>query len=155
MSFWTFDLIEDVERMRREINRFLEEARPSARLPFSRISFLPGRAARAYPLLNILEDSNGFEIHGLAPGVNPDTLDISITGNQLSISGEKKPLPEDVQPEAIHRSERAGGRFLRTISLPAEVESGKINAKYADGLLRITLPKAEVAKPKKIKISMK
>ena len=69
--------------------------------------------------------------------------------------GVKKPLPEDVQPEAIHRSERAGGRFLRTINLPAEVESNKISAKYTDGLLRITLPKAEVAKPKKIKISMK
>jgi HSP20 family protein len=137
------------------MDRFLEDARPASRRPFSRISFLPGRAARAYPLLNVSEDSDGFEIHGLAPGVSPDTLDISITGNQLTIAGEKKPLPEDVQPEAIHRSERAGGRFLRTISLPSDVDSGKISAKYTDGLLRITLPKAEVAKPKKIKVSMK
>jgi HSP20 family protein len=155
MSFWTFDLIEDIERMRREMDRFLEDARPSAQLPFSRISFLPGRAARAYPLLNISEDGDGFHMHGLAPGIFPDTLDISITGNQLSIAGEKRPLPEEIQPEAIHRSERAGGRFLRTITLPSEVDSGKISANYTDGLLRISLPKAAVAKPKKIKVSMK
>lgn len=153
MSFWTLDLINDIERMRREFDRFLEDARPSAwSLPYSPISFLPGRAARAYPLLNIGEDGDNFYIHGLAPGVDPASLNISVTGNQLSISGEKKPLPEDAQPEAVHRSERSAGRFVRTLTLASDVDSTKVQAVYKDGLLHLTLPKTEAAKPKQIQV---
>jgi hypothetical protein len=59
-----------------------------------------------------------------------------------------------IKPEAIHREERAGGKFLRTVSLPAEVEESKISAEYKDGVLMIALPKAEKAKPKQISVQV-
>ena len=155
MSSWTMNLADEVERMRREMDRLLDSVKPSGwTFPFSRISFLPGRAARAYPLLNVGEDADSIHIHALAPGIDPKTLDVSITGNQLSISGEKKPANEGIRPEALHRSERAAGRFVRTVSLTADVDAARVQAAYSDGLLRITLPKAETAKPKKISVSV-
>jgi len=154
MSSWTLNIFDEVERMRRDMDRLLGGHRPAGwSFPFSRISFLPGRAARAYPLLNIGEDADNFHIHALAPGIDPKTLDVSITGNQLTISGEKKQTGEEIQPEAFHRSERAAGRFVRSITLTADVDSARVQAGYSDGLLRITLPKAEAAKPRRIQVS--
>lgn len=152
---WTFNIIEDVERMRREVDRLLDSVKPAGwAQPFSRISFLPGRAARAYPLLNVGEDEDNFHIRALAPGIDPKTLEVSITGRQLYISGEKKPINGGIKPEAVHRSERAAGRFMRTVNLAADVDSTKVRAVYSDGLIRITLPKADEAKPKKIEVSV-
>jgi len=105
--------------------------------------------------MNVGEDENNIHVHALAPGIDPKTLEVSITGNQLFISGEKKPVSEEVKPEAVHRSERAAGRFMRSVELAAEVDSAKVKASYSDGLIRITLPKAEEAKPKRIQVSVR
>ncbi len=153
MGDWAFDLISNMERMRREMDRFLDEIQPSEwEFPFSRISFLPGRAARGYPLLNIGEDDGNLYIDALAPGVDPKSLDVSIAQNQLVISGEKNSTLASVGAEAIHRSERSAGRFSRAIALPFDVASEQIKATYKNGLLQITLPKAETAKPKQIPV---
>jgi len=155
MSSWTMNVFDELNRMRKEMDRILGDARPTGwTFPYSRISFLPGRSARAYPLLNIGEDADNFHVHALAPGIDPKTLEVSITGNQLTISGEKKQVGDDVKPEAFHRSERAAGRFVRTVTLESEVDSSRVEAAYNDGLLRITLPKAEAAKPRKIQVSV-
>jgi HSP20 family protein len=155
MGTWSLDFISDLERMRREMDRFLDEFGTSSwSFPFSRTSFLPGRAARGYPLLNIGEDNEKLYIDALAPGVDPETLDVSVTQDLLVISGEKKALLSSVGAEAIHRSERSAGQFTRSVALPFEVDSGKVKATYQDGLLKIVLPKAEVAKPKQIQVSV-
>lgn len=155
MGFWTLDLVGEMERMRRDLDRFLDDTRSSTwSLPFSRISFLPGRAARAYPLINIGEDENHVYVDALAPGVDPDSLNVSVTGDQLVISGNKKPLPDSLPPQAIHRSERSAGPFSRSTTLPAGVDSDKVDAKYCNGVLQITLPKAEAAKPRQIRVSV-
>jgi HSP20 family protein len=155
MGTWSIDFISDMERMRREMDRFLDEFGTSSwTFPFSRTSFLPGRAARGYPLLNIGEDNDNVYIDALAPGVDPKTLDVSVTQDQLVISGEKMALLSSVGPEAIHRSERSAGQFTRSMTLPFEVDSEKVKAAYQDGLLKIILPKAEVAKPKQIQVSV-
>lgn len=155
MGTWSLDFISDMEKMRREMDRFLDEFGSSSwTFPFSKTSFLPGRAARGYPLLNIGEDNDNFYIDALAPGVNPETLDISVTQNQLVISGEKTALLSSVASKAIHRSERSAGQFTRSMTLPFDVNSEKVQATYQDGLLKIILPKAEVAKPKQIRISV-
>ena len=84
MSFMSFDILEEMARMRREIDRIVGEGGiPSWTFPFSRISFLPGRASRAYPLINISEDDNSFYVDALAPGLDPETLNVSITGDPL------------------------------------------------------------------------
>ena len=155
MGTWSLDFISDMERMRREMDRFLDEFGTSSwTFPFSRTSFLPGRTARGYPLLNIGEDDDNIYIDALAPGVDPKTLDISIIQNQLVIAGEKTALLSSVEADAIHRNERSEGQFSRSTTLPFEVDSEKVEASYQDGMLRITLPKAEVAKPKQIQISV-
>ena len=153
MSPMTLDLFEDMERMRREIDRILGGDRvPAWTFPFSRMSFLPGRALRSYPLMNIGEDDGHIYVDALAPGISTDTLNVSVTGNQLIISGEKAHLPDDAKPENIHRSERSAGQFVRTVSLSSAVERDKVQANYRNGVLRITLPKAEEARPKQVQV---
>ncbi|MEJ2246904.1 MAG: Hsp20/alpha crystallin family protein [Acidobacteriota bacterium] len=155
MGTWSLDFISDMEKMRREMDRFLGEFGSSNwTFPFSKTSFLPGRGAREYPLLNIGEDNDNFYIDALAPGVDPRTLDVSVTQNQLVISGEKTALLSTVESKAIHRSERSAGQFARSMTLPFDVNSEKVQATYQDGLLKIILPKAEVAKPKQIQVSV-
>ena len=155
MSPMALNVFDELNRMRREMDRILgSERSPRWGFPFSRVSFLPGRAARSYPLMNISEDADYIYVDALAPGIDPESLDISITGDQLTISGEKRALPEDISAELIHRNERASGRFLRSVTLSSDVVSKGIDATYKDGLLNVRLPKAEEAKPKKIQVSV-
>jgi len=85
------------------------------------------------------------------PGVDPKEIDIQVSGNQLTIAGERKEEKEE-KGELYHRIERRCGRFSRSISLPCSVNEDKIDATYRDGVLSITLPKTEAAKSKKIEV---
>ena len=151
MAYW--DSFPKLDELHKEMDHVFENF-GTWRLPFSRISFLPGRAARSYPLINVNEDKDNYYIEALAPGVNPKTLDVSVTGSILSIAGEKN-IAGNVKPEAYHRNERAVGKFVRTVELPNEVEETKVKADYKNGLLLVILPKAEKAKPKKIAVNVK
>jgi HSP20 family protein len=153
MSLMSLDILEEMARMRGEIDRILgEDGLSSWAFPFSRISFLPGRASRAYPLINISEDNNNLYVDALAPGLDPNTLKVSVAGDQLVIAGEKQPLAKNIKTEFIHRNERAAGQFTRSLSLSIGVESDQVQANYANGVLKIVLPKVEKAKPKQIAI---
>ncbi|GIX46999.1 MAG: molecular chaperone [Candidatus Tectimicrobiota bacterium] len=147
------DLWETMEALRREIDRAFEDFGFRTE-PFFRTAFLPGRAARRYPLVNIYADRDALYVEALAPGVDPASLDISVLRNTLTLAGEKRRVPEDVRPEAFHRSERATGRFVRTIELPLEVDENNVRADYKNGLLVVTLPKAERVKPKQINVQV-
>ncbi|HOE94949.1 MAG TPA: Hsp20/alpha crystallin family protein [Candidatus Sumerlaeota bacterium] len=153
LNYW--DPMREFANLRRELDRFFERTDNYWTFPFTRFSFLPGRAARAYPLLNISEDADNVYIEALAPGVDPQSLKVEVIRDQLSISGEKPAAVPDGKAEGYHRNERAAGRFVRTFTLPAEVEQDKVDAEYRDGLLTITLPKAEAAKPRQITVNMK
>ena len=85
------------------------------------------------------------------PGVDPGKVDVSVVGDTLTISGvrEAEPLNEG---ENYHRQERSHGRFTRSLQLPFHVEAGKVDAKYEKGILRITMPRAEADKPRKISV---
>jgi HSP20 family protein len=155
MSRMPFDFLEEMSRMRGEIDRILGDDRFSSwTFPFSRISFLPGRASRAYPLINVSEDNDNIYVDALAPGIDPSTLNVSVAGDQLAISGEKKALPKSIKPELVHRSERSAGQFSRTLSLSNAVESEEVKANYENGILKIILPKIEAAKPKQIQVQV-
>jgi len=140
-----------LEALRRELDRVFDET-GTRNEPFFRTAFLPGRAARRYPLTNLYEDKDTLYLEALAPGVDPATLDLKVVDNTLSIVGEKRRVAGDVKPEAFHRSERATSKFVRHLQLPVEVDEDKIRADYKDGLLIVTLPKAEKAKPKQIAV---
>jgi HSP20 family protein len=153
MNQLSLDLIDEMERMRKAFDRILGDERVGPWiLPFSKFSFLPGRASHLYPLMNVSEDGENIYVDALAPGVGPDTLNVSVTGDQLIISGQKTSLPENVRPESIHRSERSAGQFVRSLTLSVDVERDKVAATYKDGLLKIILPKSEAARPKQVQV---
>jgi HSP20 family protein len=139
--------------LRRELDRVFDET-GTRHAPFFRTAFLPGRAARRYPLTNLYEDQDAVYLEALAPGVDPATFNVSVVGNTLSITGEKRRVAGDVKPEAFHRSERATGTFVRHMQLPVEVDDHKVHADYTDGLLLVTLPKADKVKPKQIAVQV-
>jgi len=149
-SHYTWDPLREMSNLRHEINRVLEGFPRRVSLP---VAFLPGRAARSYPLLNVVEFAEGYSLEALAPGLDPSTIDVSVKGNVLTIKGEKAGIV-DVPAESFHRSERAAGSFVRTLELPAEIDPTKVEAAYSDGLLRISLPKAEQAKPRQIEVKV-
>ncbi|UCF85795.1 MAG: Hsp20/alpha crystallin family protein [Desulfobacteraceae bacterium] len=133
---------EELERMRRQMDRLTEGL--TARL-------FREPAAGVFPLLNMTEDTDNYYVRAELPGIKSDDLDISVTGNSLSISGERKILPEDENVK-YHRREREAGKFSRILNLPTQVDTTKVEARCADGILTITLPKAESAKPKQIAV---
>jgi HSP20 family protein len=106
-------------------------------------------SAGVFPLINVTEDKDGYHVRAELPGIKSDELDISVTGDTLSISGERK-IAEEKGDVKYHRREREAGKFSRIISLPSQIDTGKVEAKCVDGLLSIVLPKAEAAKQKQI-----
>lgn len=109
-------------------------------------------AAGVFPPLNVTQDDNNFYIRAEVPGVKAADLSISALRNRVSIAG-KREIPKENDKVSYHRKERAEGEFSRTISLPAEVVADKVEARYVDGVLTLTLPKAEEAKPRQIAVS--
>jgi len=148
-----WDPFEEMEGLRREIDRAFEDFGYRTE-PASRVAFLPARGPRRYPLINLHEDKDNLYVEALAPGVDPGSLNLTVVRNSLTMSGEKLHAPKDVKPEAFHRSERAAGKFIRSIELPVEVNEGNIKAEYQNGVLVVTLPKAEKAKPKQISVQV-
>lgn len=106
-----------------------------------------------FPPLNVWERDEEVLVEAEIPGVKSEDLEISATGNELSLKGRRPDVEE--QNVAYHRRERGAGDFHRIVRLPAEIDSQKVEARLTDGVLLITLPKAEVAKPKKITIRTK
>ena len=145
--------ITDLDQLRRDIDHAFEEL-ASAEAPTHRVAFLPGRGPRRYPLVNMLEDKDNLYVEALTPGVDPQSLNVMVMQGRLTVSGEKSRVAADVKPEAFHRSERASGKFVRTFDLPVEVNEERIEAEYKNGLLIVTLPKAEKAKPRQVNVKV-
>jgi HSP20 family protein len=132
----------EIERMRRDMDRLTENLTRGAWGE-------PG--AGVFPLMNVTEDKDSYYIRAELPGMKAEELDISITADTLSISGERKIAAEDEKAQ-YHRREREAGRFSRIVTLPAQVNAGKAEARCADGVLTVVLPKAEEAKPRQITV---
>ena len=131
----------ELERMRQQMNRLLEE---------TRAPYQPTQAG-VFPLTNLSEDKDNYYVRAELPGVKGDQLDIQVTGNNLAISGERKiAAQEDAR---YHRREREAGKFSRIIALPGEVDTDKVEASLENGILSIVVSKAEIAKPKQISVN--
>jgi len=148
---------QEMQRLRHDIDRAFEQVgwrnggRNGRTFP---TAFLPGRAARAYPLVNVSEDAQALYVTALAPGLEPTAIQLTVQDNRLTIAGEKQRVAAEMHPDAFHRSERAVGTFVRTVTLPIDVEPEQVQAEYTNGLLVVTLPKAEQVKPKQIAVSV-
>ncbi len=104
-----------------------------------------------YPAVDIKETPKEFVVTAEVPGINKKDINIEIADNTLTIKGERK-FEKEQKDESYHRVERSYGAFVRSFSLPSQIVSEKIEASYKDGLLCITIPKAEEKIPKKIEI---
>jgi len=139
---WRFrSPFEELSQLRQQMDRLLEDART----PY------PHPQAGVYPLINLTEDRNSYFIRAELPGVTAEDLDIQATGKNISITGERK-IGSEEEGTKYHRKEREAGRFSRAIALPRDVDTGKIEAKLADGILTLVVAKAEAAKPKQITV---
>jgi HSP20 family protein len=99
----------------------------------------------------ISEDKNIYYVRAEMPGIKADDIDISVTGNNLSISGERK-IASEAENVRYHRREREAGTFNRIVSMPGEVDADKVEARHERGILTVVIPKAEAAKPKQITV---
>ena len=119
---------------------------------FARNLFANGpRLAPTGPAMNVWGDEQAVYVEVDLPGTDVEKLDVSVTeGNKLTIQGERPVLE---LPNAVwHRQERGAGSFTRTLTLPTMVDANKVEATFENGVLRLTLPRAEAAKPRKIAI---
>lgn len=103
--------------------------------------------------VDVVENQDEFIVKASVPGINPDDLDVSYSGDTLTIKGEIK-SDEEVNGEQYHLRERRYGTFTRSIGLPTKVKGDAIEASYKDGVLNLRLPKAEEVKPKRIPIQI-
>ena len=149
--FW--EPFQQLQAIRNEMERVFDEYNPTKR-GYTRSAFLPSLGARRYPLMNIREDSDKIYVEALAPGLNPDSIEVSVLRDQLRLSGEKAPISPDIKADAWHRNERGAGRFVREITLPAEVDGDQVTAEYKNGLLLLTLAKHAEAKARQISVQV-
>jgi HSP20 family protein len=105
---------------------------------------------RRYPAVNIWEDGEAAHLEAELPGVKMEDVELFVAGNQLRIALQRKISTPD--KTVWHRQERVSGNFSRTFTLPWELNADKVEAKLKDGILTVELPKAETAKPRKIKL---
>jgi HSP20 family protein len=105
------------------------------------------------PATDIAEQDDAYIVHVEVPGVKKEDFKITLESNILTIRGEKKQEKES-KNDHLHRVERSYGSFQRSFTLPAKVKNDKIEAVYKDGVVTLTLPKAEETKPKQIEVKI-
>jgi HSP20 family protein len=104
-----------------------------------------------FPLVNVWASAEHATITSEIPGIDPKTIDVSIVDNIVSLRGSRQ--PEEIgNDDQYHRKERWYGQFSKTVQLPFAVEANRVDAKFAKGVLTISLPRADADKPKKITI---
>jgi HSP20 family protein len=138
---------------------FTRSAFPDARRLQQQLEWLFGDVGSAwgapltgeYPPLNIARDDQGIAIEALCPGIDRDSLEVTVVGDALTIKGERKAEPS-VPPEAYHRRERLVGTFTRSVSLRDPLDPDKTAASYDDGILRVRVSRAPQRPPKRIEI---
>jgi HSP20 family protein len=132
--------------LRNEIDRLFES-------PLTELARTSQLLSGWTPALDLYEDKDNFTVKVELPGMKREDIDLSLHEGSLSVSGERKPEQKHSGKE-VHRTERSFGRFQRTVGLPTPIAFDKVKAHYEDGILTVTLPKAEEAKPKHIEVKV-
>jgi len=136
----------ELERVRREMDRLFD------RLSEWRPPFFRGEEGKWMPTVDVSETTKEIIVKAELPGIDPNDIDVSVTGNTLRIQGERKQETEE-EGESFHKVERSYGAFLRSIQLPAEIDPDKVKATYDKGVLTLKMPKTEAETAKKIQIT--
>jgi HSP20 family protein len=144
MVLHRFNAFQPIPQFRTEMDRWLSSL---ADAPL----FGNGERAKPFPALNVWEQDETFYAEAELPGLKNEDLEISVVGNELSIKGHRPETTEE--GITYHRQERGTGEFVRVVRLPVEVDPDKVQASLTDGVLRLVLPKAEAAKPRRIEVA--
>lgn len=135
---WYDDLSGELSRLRNEMNRLFSNYAPTA-------------GTSTFPFVNVYEDPDTLTVAAEMPGLSKEQVEITYADGSLIIKGKRDAIPSVASMSALRR-ERSLGTFEKTIRIPVKIVSEKISAKFTNGVLTITLPKAEDAKPKAITI---
>jgi HSP20 family protein len=139
------DMFADFEALQRQVEQLLgNRSWPSS---------IRAAGRGAFPAINMGVTADAVEIYAFAPGIDRTKLDVSVDRGVLTIAGERpNELPEESEKVSIYADERFGGSFKRAISLPDDADTSRIEADYRDGILRITVPKRENTKPRRVEV---
>jgi HSP20 family protein len=142
MAITRYDPVRDIASLQSEVERMFRQA-------FGGTSASPAGAFS--PALDVEETEDGFTLHVELPSVSPEDVEVSLEENVLTVAGERRFYSEK-EAEGFRRIERSFGRFHRAVRLPDRVDGEHVHATYKDGVLTVTVPKAEEAKPRRIEI---
>lgn len=148
MALIRWDPFREISTLQERMNRLFSEV--ARRSPVAEEEIIQGAWI---PPVDIFETGDSIVIKAELPGISKEDITLEVKENTLSIKGEKK-FEKDVKEESYHRVERSYGAFQRAFSLPGTVQQDKVKAKFRDGILEVTIPKAEEAKPKQIKVDV-
>jgi HSP20 family protein len=139
---WSWSPFDQLTSLRDEINRLFESPASNGN----------SDAFNAWaPALDLFEDKESLVLRAEVPGLKKEDIDISLHENTITISGERR-NEKKYEGSETSREERVFGRFTRSLQLPKQVDASKVKASYKDGILTVTLQKAEEAKPRQIAI---
>ena len=147
MAIVRWEPFRDLLTTQREYDRLLKEA-------FSPMSGETEVSTRSWaPPVDIYETEDAIVLKAELPGIDPKDVEVRVEDNTLYLKGERN-YEKEVKEQNYHRIERSYGSFARSFSLPNSISAEKVKAEYKDGLLTLTMPKREEAKPKTIKIDV-
>ena len=147
MAIVRFEPFRNLVATQSEFERLMREA-------FSPVSGEGEVSTRTWaPPVDIYENGDNLVLKAELPGINPDEVEIRVEDNTLYLKGERK-FEKEVKEQNYHRVERSYGTFTRSFSLPNSVDADKVVANFKDGVLTLTMPKKEEAKPKTIKVNV-
>jgi HSP20 family protein len=131
-----------LRELQREVGRIMETFDP----------FQVARRVQVYPPMNLYDAGDRYVLTAQLPGMTSGDIELSITGDTLTMRGERK-RPERIKDENYRRQERPMGRWSRTVTLPDRVDNDQVSASFAGGILTIQLPKAAEARPRHIAVT--
>ena len=140
-SLFPRDVFAELDRIQRGLQQGGGDLSPNIR----------GTARGGYPAMNVGSTPRSVEIYAFAPGIDPATLEVQIEKGVLTVAGERK-LPPAAEAATVHIDERFAGRFRRVVTLPDDVDANAVDARYRDGVLRISIARKQSAQPRRINI---
>jgi HSP20 family protein len=143
--------ISPIRTLRTEMDRLFDTF---LREPLGSLDWPSGWSGKWSPAVDVSEDDKEVVVRAELPGIDPKDLDVSVVGNQVTIRGEKKESSEQKE-KGVYRTETRYGSFHRTISLPEEVDTEKVDAQYANGVLTLRLAKTLRSPAKRIEVKVK
>lgn len=143
MALVKWDPFRELTALQSEVNRL-----------FSRATGGDGAERQSWtPAVDVVETDDAIVLKAELAGMDPKDINIEVQDNVLTVSGERR-FEEEVKEDKFYRIERRYGSFSRSLALPSTADETKVEAKYENGVLKVTVPKAEIAKPKKITVTV-